>query len=111
MNVNIVEKHIHSILIVVTNVSTFLHFYMRKKNEKILSNRFEIKSFELYHQTIILGLNDSTCISPYQICDCHPDCPLKDDESRILCPWFESRCNIDLFPCADSAPNNSIVIF
>ncbi|UJR12908.1 hypothetical protein I4U23_017082 [Adineta vaga] len=49
-------------------------------------------------------LNDSTCITPHQICDCHADCPLKDDESYPLCPWKSGKCNPEILPCQGDMP-------
>ncbi|CAF1390961.1 unnamed protein product [Rotaria sp. Silwood1] len=39
------------------------------------------------------------CISPLQLCDCNPDCPLQDDESDLLCPWGTYQCESDWYPC------------
>ncbi|CAF1154557.1 unnamed protein product [Adineta ricciae] len=51
-------------------------------------------------------LNDSKCISPYQICDCRSDCLLGDDESLLLCPW-KSSCDRTNFPCLEfNIPQN-----
>ncbi|CAF1081290.1 unnamed protein product [Adineta ricciae] len=33
--------------------------------------------------------NSDQCISPFQVCDCHQDCPLNDDET-IACIWFNN---------------------
>ncbi|CAF1584221.1 unnamed protein product, partial [Adineta steineri] len=34
-------------------------------------------------------LNSNVCISLFQICDCHQDCPLNDDET-IACRWMNN---------------------
>ncbi|UJR34750.1 hypothetical protein I4U23_027528 [Adineta vaga] len=47
-------------------------------------------------------LNSDICISPFQICDCHQDCPLNDDET-ISCRWMNngqpSLCKKNHFRC------------
>jgi hypothetical protein len=47
-------------------------------------------------------LDSDQCISPFQTCDCHSDCPLNDDETSA-CVWLnnnqESFCHATQFRC------------
>jgi hypothetical protein len=46
--------------------------------------------------------NSNICITPFQVCDCHQDCPENDDET-IACIWLnngrQSFCNHHQFRC------------
>ncbi|CAF1248436.1 unnamed protein product [Adineta steineri] len=54
-------------------------------------------------------LNSDICISPFQICDCHQDCPLNDDET-IACRWMNngqtSLCHKHHFRCRNGIVYN-----
>ena len=39
------------------------------------------------------------CISPLQLCDCNPDCPMHNDENNLLCRWGNESCQPDSYPC------------
>ncbi|CAF4650916.1 unnamed protein product [Rotaria socialis] len=54
--------------------------------------------------------NASICISPLQICDCHRDCPLNDDEELPLCPWNIASCSTRFFPCSNSVSGQGEII-
>ncbi|CAF3576821.1 unnamed protein product [Adineta steineri] len=49
--------------------------------------------------------NSDQCISPFQVCDCHQDCPENDDEITA-CVWLNNNqeghfCQQDRFRCRD----------
>lgn len=48
--------------------------------------------------------NSDQCIAPFQVCDCHLDCPMYDDET-IACRWLNNGsapfCDTGYFRCRD----------
>ncbi|CAF1492162.1 unnamed protein product, partial [Adineta steineri] len=54
-------------------------------------------------------LNSNVCISPFQTCDCHQDCPLNDDET-MACQWMNngqtSLCHKHDFRCRNGIVYN-----
>ncbi|CAF5007974.1 unnamed protein product, partial [Rotaria sp. Silwood1] len=48
--------------------------------------------------------NSDLCITPFQVCDCHQDCPENDDET-LACIWMNNGrkplCDESMFRCRD----------
>ncbi|CAF1398734.1 unnamed protein product [Adineta steineri] len=41
--------------------------------------------------------NDTKCISPFQLCDCRIDCPLKHDDENLICQ--HESCQLNEYHC------------